>query len=109
MSRETRNHVLVCCDRCGKEVAVVNPDESRLGFPTAEIAQAEVWLSPPGNRGGIRYTENDEVCEKRVQIYDSCNECAATAMSLVEAFYEKRDHIQPPATTQVGTQEKEEK
>jgi len=98
MSREIKNHLVILCDRCGEEIAQVQQaEDARMGtgYPGPELTQAEVWFSPPGNRGGIRWQDdNGDWNDTRTHIYDSCNKCAAGAMNLISAYYERMDQME---------------
>lgn len=86
MRREVKTFRLIC-DRCG---VIIDPmvtvdDDGHLD--RERTVAAEVWFSPPGGRGGVRWESEGELFEKRVTIYDSCNKCAAEAMDLIDEFY----------------------
>lgn len=95
MSR--RQGIEVRCDRCGQPAAFVgsegpihvrSDEVATQTYPGEHLAAQEVWFSPPGNRSGVSWTDEDgQLNESRVRIFDSCNRCAARAMELIEGFY----------------------
>lgn len=90
--------VTVLCGHCREAIRVVKPlPDAPLRYESSEMIAAEVWFSPPKNRGGVRFQNDDGDWEEaRVTIYDSCDRCAAKAMGLIDQFYSnEREDAQP--------------
>lgn len=81
--------ITVVCGHCREVIRVIKPvNANPMVYESADMTASEVWFSPPKNRGGVRFQNDDGDWEEaRVTIYDSCDRCAATAMGLIDQFY----------------------
>lgn len=88
MRTEGFKEYTITCDHCGAFCGRAEILEGGA-FKTAEMCAAEVYFSPPGNRGGITWQdENGEWMDSRVTLHDSCSKCAAKVMRIVDSFYD---------------------